>query len=139
MISEAQKAKIRQKRYAAAAAITVLAPLLATALAEGGVSKWVALVVGSLGFLSGAGGLGVAAAKTRVQRENGVFDEPAEQPSMLEQVVNGINEIAQAAETTAAAKDTVAQTAATVLGIGVTAVVDGASAVDQAIAAARKG
>lgn len=137
MISEAQKAKIRQKRYAAAAAITVLAPLLATALAEGGVSKWVALVVGALGFLSGAGGLGVAAAKTRVQRENGVFDEP-EPVSAVEQVINGLNVIVDAAQSAVADRDTITQAAASVLGVGVNAVVDGASAVDQAIAAARK-
>lgn len=137
MISEAQKAAIRQKRYAAAAAITALAPLLSAVLLEGGVSTWIALVVGVLGIISGAGGLGVAAAKTKTQRENGVFDE-VQPPSTQEQVVNGITEIVQAAEATAAAKNAVAQAAATVLGVGLTTAVDAASAVDQAIAAARK-
>lgn len=137
MISEAQKAKIRQKRYAAAAAITALAPLLSAVLLEGGVSTWIALVVGVLGIISGAGGLGVAAAKTKTQRENGVFDE-VQPPSTQEQVVNGITEIVQAAEATAAAKNAIAQAAATVLGVGLTTAVDAASAVDQAIAAARK-
>lgn len=133
MISEAQKAAIRQKRYAAAAAITVLAPVLATALAEGGVSKWVAVAVAVLGLATGAGGLGVAAAKTRTQREAGVFDEPAPR-SPVEQVLSGLNEIVDSAASAVAARDTVTQAAATVLGIGV----DAATAVDQAIAAARK-
>lgn len=133
MISEAQKAAIRQKRYAAAAAITVLAPVLATALAEGGVSKWVAVAVAVLGLATGAGGLGVAAAKTRTQRESGVFDEP-EPKSPVEQVLSGLNEIVDSAASAVAARDTVTQAAATVLGIGV----DAATAVDQAIAAARK-
>ena len=133
MISEAQKAAIRQKRYAAAAAITVLAPVLATALAEGGVSKWVAVAVAVLGLATGAGGLGVAAAKTRTQREAGVFDEP-EPTSPVEQVLSGLNEIVDSAANAVAARDTITQAAATVLGIGV----DAATAVDQAIAAARK-
>lgn len=133
MISETQKAAIRQKRYAAAGAITVLAPLLSAALLEGGVSKWVAVAVAVLGLATGASGLGVAAAKTRTQREAGVFDEP-EPKSPVEQVLSGLNEIVDSAANAVAARDTITQAAATVLGIGV----DAATAVDQAIAAARK-
>lgn len=136
MISEAQKAKIRQHRYTAAAALTVLGPALAAALAEGGVSKWLAVLVAAAGLLSGAGAAATAAAKTRAQRDAGLFDETEqpEPPSTLDQVVNGLNEIAQTAAAAVAAKDTVSQAAAQVLGIGV----DAASAVDQAIAAARE-
>lgn len=134
MISEAQKAAIRQKRYAAAAAITVLAPVLATALAEGGVSKWVAVVVAALGLFTGAGGLAAAAAKTRTQREAGVFDQPEPQ-SPVDQVLNGLNQIVDAAASAVAARDTVTQAAATVLGVGAAQV---SSAVDRAIESARK-
>lgn len=135
MITEAQKAKIRQHRYTAAAALTVIGPALAAALAEGGASKWLAVFVAAAGLLSGAGAAATAASKTRVQRESGMFDEQST-PSTLEQVIDGLTGIAQAAASAVADKDRVTAAAASVLGVGV---VDAATAVDEAIAAARRG
>ncbi|ORA23389.1 hypothetical protein [Mycobacterium aquaticum] len=88
-----QKAKIRQYRYTAAAVITVVGTPLAVALVEGGVSKWVAVAVAAASMLTGAAGSAAAASKTRSQRADGVFDEPAPEPepvSPADQIINAL-------------------------------------------------
>jgi hypothetical protein len=153
-MSEAAKAKIRETRYTAAAVITVAGPLLAAALAEGGVSKWVAVVIAVAGVLTGGAGTAVAAAKTRAQRKDGVFDPAPEPPSPLDLVVENLPVVAQAVaqaqavvESTQADLDRVRQVAVDALG-PLAPVVDtvrnvtiqaGLSAVEQAIAKARAG
>lgn len=73
-------AKIRQYRYTAAAFITAGGPALALALAQGGVSKWIAFAIAIGGVLTGTLENANAARKVAEQRNNGTFDEAPPDP-----------------------------------------------------------
>ena len=74
MTTAEQAAKIRQTRYTASAVVATAGPALAIALAEGGVSKWVAFVVAVGSAFTGAAGSAYAAKNTKGQRADGHFD-----------------------------------------------------------------
>lgn len=85
------KAKIRQYRYTAAAVITAGGPALALALAQGGVSKWIAFAVAIGGVLTGTLENANAARKVSEQRKDGTFDAaPEPLPSPVDQIINSV-------------------------------------------------
>ena len=89
--TDEQLAKIRETRYTAAAVISVAGPALAVALAQGGVSNWIAFAVAVGSVFTGAAGSAYAAKNTRSQRAGGQFDPTPEPLSPAEQIINGYN------------------------------------------------
>ncbi|MCX2931425.1 hypothetical protein ORI20_14160 [Mycobacterium sp. CVI_P3] len=136
-MNEAQRAQIREYRYKAAAVFTLAGPAIGAALAEGGVSKWIAAIIAVAGILTGTAAAGTAGAKTKRQRVGGVFD-PAPEPEPVNPVTRVQGDLQQIANDAAAKVgdlQTVTQVAAAVLpGLG-TAMVDTViDAADEAIA-----
>ncbi len=132
IINEDQKAKVRQYRYTAAAVVGTAGPALAIALAQGGVSKWIAVAVAAASVITGAGGSAVAAAKTKTQRDDGLFT-PTEQPDLLDQVTTGLTQLSQAKQDAVAKYDQATAVAGQVLGL----IPDVGTKVEKALQAAR--
>lgn len=136
IINAEQQAKVRQYRYAAAAVVAAAGPALAVALAQGGVSKWIAVAVAAAGVISGTAGSAVAASKTKTQRADGMFadPEPVEAPDVLDVVTNGLTQLSQEKDDALAKYDQATAVAGQVLGL---IVPDIATKVEQAVRAAR--
>lgn len=121
MSIEDQKAQARQWLYTVSAVASLGGPALALALREGGASNWVSFFVVVIGALTGGAGVTVAARKTRQQRRDGTFEQvPVSVPaSPVEQVLEGLSSVTQAASRASKDLDTVTRAASTTLGIGV--------------------